>query len=178
VAQVLLTVILGDSSWFKVLGVGLVGDAVGEGGEAIVVVIIVVPGGPVPSPCFNNKPRVMALVDFLPEVDHGSIMEVGLDWILALVLCPTLVARGLLYFLFIVATPGWRALIALVIVVPLTPMASSWGATDQRGITMLLRPRELIPSGRHRMLPIKLHERVLGQVLQPLNLRIGWELLS
>jgi hypothetical protein len=138
----------------------------------------VAPAGTVPSPRFNNKPRVAALVDFLPEVVRGSIMEVGLNWILAVVPCPTLVARGLLYFLFIVATSGRVALIALAVVVPPAPVASSRGATDQRGITMVLRPRQLIPSGGHWMLPIKLHERTLGQVLQPLYLRIGWELLS
>jgi hypothetical protein len=103
----------------------------------------------VPSPCFNNKPRVVALVDFLPEADRGSIMEVGLDWILAVVLCPMLIARGLLYFLFIVATRGRGALIALAVVVPPTLVASSRGTTDQRGITIALRPRGLIPSGRH-----------------------------
>jgi hypothetical protein len=126
----LLTVILGDSDWFEVLGVGCIGDAGGEGGETITVVIVVVPAGVVPSPHFNNKPRVMALVNFLPEVNRGSIMEVGHDWILDMGPCPTLVLRGLLYFLFIVATRGGVALIALVIVVPPTPVASSKGATD------------------------------------------------
>jgi hypothetical protein len=103
-ARFLLTVILEDSDWFEVLGVGLVSDASGEGGEVVTVVIAVVPARMVPSPHFNNKLRVAALVDFLPEVDRGSIMEVGLEWIMAMVLCPVLVARGLLYFLFIVAT--------------------------------------------------------------------------
>jgi hypothetical protein len=131
-----------------------------------------VPAGMVPSPRFNNKPRVAALVDLLPEVDRGSIMEVGLDWVLAVVLCPMLVARGLLYFLFIVATRGQGALIVLAVVVPLTPMAFSRGVTDQHGITMVLRSQELIPHGGHWMLPIELHERALGQVLQPLYLRI------
>jgi hypothetical protein len=28
------------------------------------------------------------------------------------------------------------------------------------------------------MLPIELHERALGQILQPLYLRVGWELLA
>jgi hypothetical protein len=82
-------------------------------------------------------------------------MDVGLDWVLAVVPCPSLVARGLLYFMFIVATRGRVALIALAIVVPQTPVASSRGATDQRGITILLRPRELIPNGRYWMLPIE-----------------------
>jgi hypothetical protein len=104
-------------------------------------------------------------------------VEVGLDWILAMVSCPSLAARGLLY-LFIVATRGCVALIALAVVVPPTSVASSRGATNQRGITVLLRPRELIPSGRHGMLPIELHERALGQVLQPLYLRIRWEFLG
>jgi hypothetical protein len=175
--RVLLTIILGDSDWFEVLRVGLVGDAGSEGREAIAVVVMV-PVKMVPSPCFNNKPCVEGLVDFLPKVDRGSIMEVGFDWILAAVLCPMLVARGLLYFLFVVPTRGQVALIALAIVVPPTSMASSRGATDQRGVTMLLRPQELILSGRHWMLPIELHERVLGQVLLPLYRRIRWELLS
>jgi hypothetical protein len=118
----------------------------------------------------------MAFVDLLPEVDRGSVVKVGLGWILALM--PTLVARGLLYFLFIVATRGRVALVALAVVVPPTPVASYEGATDQRSITMALRPRGLISSGRHWMLPIELHERELGQVLQPLYLRIGWEFLS
>jgi uncharacterized membrane protein YqaE (UPF0057 family) len=96
---------------------------------------------------------------------------------LALMPCPTPVARGLLYFLFIVATHRRVALIVLAVVVPPTPVASSRGVTDQRGITMVLRPRGLIPSGRNWMLPIELHEHALGQVLQPLYLRIGWELL-
>jgi hypothetical protein len=105
-------------------------------------------------------------------------MEVGLDWILALVLCPVLVARGLLYFLFIVATRERVALIALAVVIPPTTVASFKGATDQCGITMVLRSRDLIPTGGHWMLPIELHECALGQVLDPLYLGIRWELLS
>jgi hypothetical protein len=66
-----------------------------------------------------------------------------------MVLCPALVARGLLYFLFIVATRGRVALIALALVVPSTHVAFSRGATDQRGITMVLRSRKLISSGGH-----------------------------
>jgi hypothetical protein len=93
-AWVLLTVILEDSGWFEVLWVGLVGDAGGEGEEVIAVVVVMVPTGTVPPPRFNNKPRVAAFVDFLPEVDRGSVVEVGLDWILAMVPCPTLVESG------------------------------------------------------------------------------------
>jgi hypothetical protein len=171
--QVLLTIILGDSDWFEVLGVGLVGDAGGEGWETVAVVVVVAPAGTVPSPRFNNKPRVAAFVDLLPEVDRGGVVKVGLKWILALMPCAPLVARGLLYFLFIVVMRGRVALVALVVVIPPTPMASSGGATDQHGIIMVLRPRGLIPSGRYWMLPIELHERALGQVLQPLYMRIG-----
>jgi hypothetical protein len=105
-------------------------------------------------------------------------MKVGLEWILALMPCPTLVASRLLYFLFIVATRGRVALVALAVVVPPAPGASSTGATDQRSVTMALRSRGLVPSGRYWMLPIELYERALGQILQPLYLRIGWELLS
>jgi hypothetical protein len=61
--------------------------------------------------------------------------------------------------LFIVAMRGRVALVVLA------PRASSRGATDQHGITMALRPRGLIPSGRYWMVPVKLHERALGQVL-------------
>jgi uncharacterized membrane protein YqiK len=92
-------------------------------------------------------------------------MEVGLDWILVVVLCPALVARGLLYFLFIVATREKMALIALAVVVPPTPMSSSRDTTHQHGITMELRSRELISSGGHWVLPIELHVRAWGQVL-------------
>jgi hypothetical protein len=174
----LLTVILGDSDWFEVLRVGLVGDAGGEDKEAVAIIVVVVPAGTVPSPRFSNKRRITTLIDFFPEVYRGSIMEVGLDWILAVVPCPPLVERGLLYFLFIVATRGRVALVALAVVVPPTPVASSRGATDQRGITVMLRPRELILSGRHWMFLIELYERTVGQVPQPLYLRIRWELLS
>jgi hypothetical protein len=89
-------------------------------------------------------------------------MKVGLEWILALMPCPMLVASGLLYFLFIVAPRGQVALVALVVVIPPAPGASSRGATHQRGITMALKPRGMIPSGRHWMLPIELHECVVG----------------
>jgi hypothetical protein len=158
---------------FEVLWIGLVGDAGGEGEETVAVVVVMVPAGMVPSPRFNNKPHVAAFVDLLPEVDRGSVMEVGLEWILALMCCTMLVVSGLLYFLFIGAKRGRVALVALAVVIPLAPGASSGGATDQRGITMALRPRGLIPSGRHWKLPIELHERVLGPILQPLYLRVG-----
>jgi hypothetical protein len=128
--RVLLTVVLGDFNWFEVLWVGLVGDAGGEGGEAIAVVVVA-PAGTVPSPRFNNKPRIAAFIYLLPEVDCGSIMEVGLEWILALMPCTTLVTSGLLYFWFIVATRGQVALVALAVVVPplgvrLTSVVSPW----------------------------------------------------
>jgi hypothetical protein len=119
----------------------------------------------------------MTFVDLLPEVDRGSVMKAGLKWILALIPCTTLVVSGLLYLLFIVATRGRMALVALAVVIPPASGASSWGATDQRGLPMALRPRGQIPSGRHWMLPIELQEHVLGQILQPLYLRVGWESL-
>jgi hypothetical protein len=81
----------------------------------------------------------MAFIDLLPEVDRGGIVKVGLEWILALMPCALLVASGLLYFLFIVDTCGRVALLALVVVVPPAPMASFGGATDQCGITMVLK---------------------------------------
>jgi hypothetical protein len=87
-----------------------------------------------------------------------------LRWGLALRPCITLVARlasGLLYFLFNVATRGLVAFV-LAIVVPPVPGASSWGAANLHSVTMALRPRRHVPSGRHWMLPIELHERELG----------------
>jgi hypothetical protein len=78
-ARVLLTIILGDSDWFEVLEVGFVGDAGGEGKETGAIIIVVVPAGEVPSPHFNDKPRIVAFVDLLPEVDRGSVVEVGRD---------------------------------------------------------------------------------------------------
>jgi hypothetical protein len=63
----------------------------------------------------------VAFIDLLPKVDSGGVVKVGLEWILALMPCTTLVASGLLYFLFIVATRGWVALVALAIVIPSAP---------------------------------------------------------
>jgi hypothetical protein len=148
-ARVLLTVVLGDSDWFEVLWVGLVGDAGGECGEAVAVVIVMTPAGAVPSPCFNNKPCIAFFIDLLPKVDCGGVVMAGLEWILALMPFTMLVASGLLYLLFIIATRGRVAVDALAVVIPLAPMASSGGATNQRGIAMALRPRGQIPSGRH-----------------------------
>jgi hypothetical protein len=175
---VLLTVVLEDSDWFELLWIGLIGDVGGEGGEAVAVVIVMAPAGTVPSPCFNNTLRVTTFIDLLPKVDRGSVVKASLEWILAVMPFTTLVARGLLYFLSIVAVRGRVALVALAVVVAPAPGASSGGATDQRGFAMVLRRRGRILSGKHWMLPIKLHERALGQILQPLYLRVGWELLG
>jgi hypothetical protein len=49
-----------------------------------------------------------------------------------------------------------------VIVIPPVPRASSRGAADLSSVTMALRPRGYVPSGRHWMLPIELHKRALG----------------
>jgi hypothetical protein len=90
----------------------------------------------------------------------------------------------LLHLLFDVATRGllalgialadWIVLVALAIVIRPVSGASSRGATDLRSVTMALRSRGHIPSGGHWMLPIELHERVLGYILQPLYLGIRW----
>jgi hypothetical protein len=131
--RVLLAVILGDSNWFKILGIGFFNDIGGEGGEAVVIVIVVVPVGMVPLPCLNDAPRVAAIIDLLPEIDRGSVVKAGLGWSLALRPCVMLVARlasRLLYFLFGVATCGLVALVALATVVPPVPGASFGDATD------------------------------------------------
>jgi hypothetical protein len=68
----LLAVVLGDSNWFELLGIGFVGDVGGEGGEAVVVIVIMVLVGMVPSPCLDNTPRVVAVIDLLPESIVGA----------------------------------------------------------------------------------------------------------
>jgi hypothetical protein len=67
-----------------------------------------------------------------------------------------------LYFLLDIATCELVALVALAIVVPPVPEASSGGATNLRSVDMVLRSRGQVPSGRHCMLPIELHEHALG----------------
>jgi hypothetical protein len=164
-ARVLLAIILGDSDWFKILGIGFFSDVGSEGGEAVIVVVVVVSARTVPSPCLNDEPRVAAIIDLLPKIDRGSVVMAGLGWSLDLRPCVMLVARlasGLLYFLFDVATRGMVAPVVLAIVVPPVPGASFEAAADLRSDTMALRPRRHVPSGRHWMLPIELHERVLG----------------
>jgi hypothetical protein len=49
-ARVLLAITLGDPDWFKILGVGFLSDVGGEGREAVIIIIIVVPVEMVPSP--------------------------------------------------------------------------------------------------------------------------------
>jgi hypothetical protein len=117
----------------------------------------------VPSPCLNDALRIAVVVDLLPEIDRRSVVKAGFGWSLAVRPCATLVTRlasRLLYFLFGVATHGLVAHVALATVVPPVPGASSGGAIDQRSVTMAVRPRGQVPSGRHWMLPIELHERV------------------
>jgi hypothetical protein len=65
-------------------------------------------------------------------------------------------------FLFDIATHGLVALVVLANVDPPVPQASSGGATNLRGVTIALRPRGHIPSGRHWMVPIELHKRTVG----------------
>jgi hypothetical protein len=131
----------------------------------VTVIVVLVLAGTVPSPCFDNTPRITAIIDLLPEVDCGSVVKAGLEWSLALRPCTMLVTRlasRLLYFLFLIATCRQVALIALAAIVPQVPRASFGGVTDQRNFAMALRPRGRIPSGRHWMLPIELHECALG----------------
>jgi hypothetical protein len=79
-----------------------------------------------------------------------------------------------LYLLFDIATRGLLALVALVIVVPLLPGASSRGATNLRSVTMALRSRGHVLSGGRWMSPIELHKRALDLILQPLYLGARW----
>jgi hypothetical protein len=148
----LLAIILGDPDLFKILRVGFLGDVGGEGGEAVVVAIIVVSIGTLPSPCLDDAPRVAAIIDLLPKINHGSILEGGLGWSFTFRPCIAPVARwasGLLHLLFDIATCGllalgiamadWIVLVALAIVVPPRSAASSRGATNLRSVTMALR---------------------------------------
>jgi hypothetical protein len=121
---VLLTVVLRKSDWFEFLWIGLVGYVGGEGGEAVAVVIVA-PAGTIPSPSFNNMPRVMAFIDLLPEANRGGVVKASLEWILALMPCTMRVASTLLYLLFIIATRERVALVALAVIVPPAPVASS-----------------------------------------------------
>jgi hypothetical protein len=62
----MLAIVLGNTNWFKILGVGFLGDVGGEGGEAVVIVIIVVSVGTVPSPCPDDAPHIATIIDLLP----------------------------------------------------------------------------------------------------------------
>jgi hypothetical protein len=109
----LLAVILRDPDWFKILGVGFLSDVGGEGEEEIVIVIVVIPIGTFPSSCLNDAPCVLAIIDLLPKINHGSVMEAGLGWSFTLRPCITPIVRwasGLLHLLFDVATRGLQAL--------------------------------------------------------------------
>jgi hypothetical protein len=62
----LLAIILGDPDWFKILGVGFLSDVGGESGEAVIIIVVVVSVGSVPSPCLDDAPRIAAVIDLLP----------------------------------------------------------------------------------------------------------------
>jgi hypothetical protein len=99
----LLVIVLGDADWFKILRVGFLGDVGGEGREAVVIVIVVVSTGTVASPCLDDAPRITTIIDLLPKINCGSVLEVGLGWSFALRTCLLPVARwanGLLHHLF------------------------------------------------------------------------------
>jgi hypothetical protein len=109
----LLAIILGDPDWFKIIGVGFLGDVGGEGREAFVIVIIVVPVRMVPSPCLDDALRVAAIIYLLPKINRGSVLEASLGWSFALRPCIMMVVRwasGLLHLLFDAATLGLLAL--------------------------------------------------------------------
>jgi hypothetical protein len=77
-AQVLLAIILGDPDCFKILGVRFLGDVGGEGGEAVIIIVIVVPVRMVLFACLDDALRVAAIIDLLPNINRGSILEAGL----------------------------------------------------------------------------------------------------
>jgi hypothetical protein len=57
-----LTIVLGDSDWFELLGIGFFGDVGGDGREAIGVVVVVVHAGTGPSSCFDNTPCAASFI--------------------------------------------------------------------------------------------------------------------
>jgi hypothetical protein len=44
----------------------------------VIVVVVVVPIGTVPSPFLNDAPRVVATIDLLLEIDRGSVVKAHL----------------------------------------------------------------------------------------------------
>jgi hypothetical protein len=142
--------------------VGFLSDVGGEGGETVVIIMVMVLVGTAPPPCLNDAPCVAGVIDLLPQINHGSIVEAGLEWSFACIALIVRWASGLLHFLFDVATCGLRSLVALAIVIPPMFRAFSRGATDLRSVTMALRPRGHVPSGGHWELPIELYECALG----------------
>jgi hypothetical protein len=70
----LLIVVLGDANWFEVLGVGAIGDVGGERGEAATIVSVVVRVRSVPSPCLNDTPHIMTVIDLLPQISRKGIL--------------------------------------------------------------------------------------------------------
>jgi hypothetical protein len=167
--------------------VGFLTDVGGEGREAVIIVVVVVLVGTFPFAWFDDALRIAALIDHLPKINRGNVLEAGLGWSFALRPCIAPFARwasGLLHLLFNVATRGllalgiamadWIVLVAVAIAVPPISGASSRGAANLRSVSMALRSREYVPRGGHWMLPIKLHKRALGYILQPLYLGVGW----
>jgi hypothetical protein len=80
--------------------------------------------------------------------------------------------RGLLALAIAVA--ALIVLVALAVVTPSGSDSTSRGATDLCRVIVTLGSREGVPCRRHGVLLIELHERVLGQVLQPLYLGV-WQ---
>jgi hypothetical protein len=150
--RVSLAVVLGDTDWFEILGVGPVGDVGGERWEAATIIGIMISIGSVPSPCLNDAPWVAIVVELLPQINHRSILMAGLGWSIALRPCIMSVVgwvHWLLHLLFDVATCGLLALgiamadrivlVVLAIVVPPKSETSSRGATNLHRVNMALR---------------------------------------
>jgi hypothetical protein len=89
----LLAVILDDPNSFKILGVGFLSDVGGESGEVVVIIIVVVPAGTVPSPYLDDAPCVVAIIDLLPKIDRRSVVKAGHGWSFALRPCAPPVVR-------------------------------------------------------------------------------------
>jgi hypothetical protein len=61
--RVFLAIILGDPDWFEILGVGFLGGVGGERGEAVVIVIVMVPAG-----------RSLLLASMMPRASRPSLI--------------------------------------------------------------------------------------------------------
>jgi hypothetical protein len=62
----LLAVVLGDTDWFEILGVGPIGEVGGEHGETVTIISVMISVRSIPSPCLDDAQHITVVVDLLP----------------------------------------------------------------------------------------------------------------